>query len=388
MAFQPLPPTFELHTSREQQFFPRPITDTIESSLDLLERVEEDRRRRLRSIANVAARVPIGLGGTEDRGTAAGGGGVVGANVSPKPSNASSRPSNYGRYRYYPPPDETPMDESISIHRSYTQAVSSSNSPLVTGRSRDRRKHTTTTTTAAAAAMRRAAAARGVSVNTSTTSPSAASSSARNNRSTTTTTSRRDLHTPTDGIGTTTTIHVDNHDTSTDDSASSSIEGGRFLDSFNVSSSPVLFLSPPFDPRAGGGGGGRTPGRRRGSMGSSSSNMMMMRSPWHQQSSSTSIDWSMSTPHNNTQSNLRVSQQLRVDTSMATTSLADGTNNHAAMMMDDTDLITPPAMSSTTFDHASAQHGHGGGEDVYSRRRAATSVRRSQRQRRRRRDWE
>src|SRR5210317_1790421 len=104
MAFYTPPPTFELPRTTEPQWFPRPITDTIESSLDQLERLEEDRRRRLRNIANVAARIPIGLGGTEDRAGTTGAAG--GSGVSPKPNNLSSRPSNYGRYRYYPPVDE------------------------------------------------------------------------------------------------------------------------------------------------------------------------------------------------------------------------------------------------------------------------------------------
>eukprot|EP00573_Skeletonema_grethae_P002206 CAMPEP_0201691218 /NCGR_PEP_ID=MMETSP0578-20130828/4436_1 /ASSEMBLY_ACC=CAM_ASM_000663 /TAXON_ID=267565 /ORGANISM="Skeletonema grethea, Strain CCMP 1804" /LENGTH=378 /DNA_ID=CAMNT_0048176379 /DNA_START=75 /DNA_END=1211 /DNA_ORIENTATION=+ len=378
MAFHPPPPSFELHTPSEPQWFPRPITDTIESSLDLLERVEEDRRRRLRSIANVSARVPIGLGGTEDRGNA---GATSGANVSPKPpSNLSNRPGHYGRYRYYPPPDETPPDESISLHRSY-QLEASFSSSLVTGRSPERRKNYSNTNSAGR--YRTAAAAAG----------SSSSSSSVRNRSRSTSHSphqrrNRDLHTPTDGIGTTTatgappTVHMDQDSTSNNSDSGSSIEGGRFLDSFNVSTSAVLFLSPPFDPRAGGGGGVRrhtTPrggGSRRSSIGSSTS---FSSSHLYQQSSSV-VDWSMSTPHNAASSQQQQQQQLQVDTAIQPTA---SSSVDVSAMVDDADLITPPAnMTTTTADAASAQHGHGA--DVYSQR----SVRRSQRQRRRRRDWE
>ena len=60
-----IPPSFEPNTPCEPQWFPRCISDSIESSADLLERLEEDRKRRLRSIANVSARTPIGLGGVK-----------------------------------------------------------------------------------------------------------------------------------------------------------------------------------------------------------------------------------------------------------------------------------------------------------------------------------
>ena len=374
--YYPTPPSVELHTTREQQWFPRPITDTIESSLDHLERVEEDRRRRLRSIANVAARVPIGIGGTEDRGN--GGAGTTAANVSPKPN----KPGNYGRYRYYPPPEETPANESISLHRSYTTTATpaSSFSPLVTGRSRDRRRNNTAAASAAAQHSRRAGGA-----------------SASRNRSRSTSHSphsqRRDLHTPTDfqssAAAAQPTVHMDHNNGSTtsnnsDNSGSSSIiEGGRFLDSFNVSTSAVLFLSPPFDPRAGGG----QRGGRRSSIGSTTPSMNNSMMHLYQHSS---VDWSMSTPHHTTTTLMNSSsvsssrqqqqqQQLQVDTTVEASS-------STMMMMDDADLITPPAMatssSTTPAEHASAQHGRG--EDVYSQR----SVRRSQRQRRRRRDWE
>lgn len=358
MAFHPPPPSFELHTPSEPQWFPRPITDTIESSLDLLERVEEDRRRRLRSIANVSARVPIGLGGTEDRGNA---GATSGANVSPKPpGNLSNRPGHYGRYRYYPEPDQTPQHESISLHRSY-QLETSFSSSLVTGRSPERRKNYSNTS----AGRYRSSAASSRNISRST------SHSPHQRRN-------RDLHTPTDGIGTTTaagappTVHMDQDSTTNNSDSGSSIEGGRFLDSFNVSTSAVLFLSPPFDPRAGGGGGRRHTTPRGGRRSSIGSNTSFSSSHLYHQSSSM-VDWSMSTPHNAAS---QQQQLLEVDTAAQPASTTSST------MVDDEDLITPTANMTTTTDAASAQHGLG--PDVYSQR----SVRRSQRQRRRRRDWE
>ena len=86
-----VPPSFPPSSIIEPQWFPRPITDSIESNLDLLERLEEDRKRRLRSIANVAARTPIGLGGVEDRAHAGSAG-----NQSPKPVGGGGA-NNYGR---------------------------------------------------------------------------------------------------------------------------------------------------------------------------------------------------------------------------------------------------------------------------------------------------
>ncbi|KAL3789690.1 hypothetical protein HJC23_003891 [Cyclotella cryptica] len=57
------PPSLESHSPIEPQWFPRPITDSFESQLDQLERLEEDRKRRLRAIANVPAKNPIGFCG-------------------------------------------------------------------------------------------------------------------------------------------------------------------------------------------------------------------------------------------------------------------------------------------------------------------------------------
>ena len=114
-----IPPSFEPTGPREPQWFPRPITDSIESSLDLLERLEEDRKRRLRGIANVNARLPIGMEG--------GGEGSNNTSLSPKvPSGVG--PNNYSRYRYYPPPEsgsgrlESMATPSItSVHALYTK---------------------------------------------------------------------------------------------------------------------------------------------------------------------------------------------------------------------------------------------------------------------------
>ncbi|KAL9179454.1 hypothetical protein ACHAXT_008744 [Thalassiosira profunda] len=123
-------PTFEPSTPREPQWFPRPITDSIESSLDLLERLEEDRRRRLRGIANVAARTPIGLGGVEDRAHSG-----AASHVSPKRGHGSN---NYSRHRYYPPPSEA----SASLHASYhSDRLQMNATPAsVTARSRARNR--------------------------------------------------------------------------------------------------------------------------------------------------------------------------------------------------------------------------------------------------------
>jgi len=101
-----IPPSFEPNTPCEPQWFPRCISDSIESSADLLERLEEDRKRRLRSIANVSARTPIGLGGVEDRGP--------GSAHSPKPKSGNN--NDYSKYRYYPPSTESAAE----LHTSYT----------------------------------------------------------------------------------------------------------------------------------------------------------------------------------------------------------------------------------------------------------------------------
>ena len=102
-----VPPSFEPNTPCEPQWFPRPITDSIESSVDLLERLEEDRKRRLTGIANVAAITPIGLGGCEDRH------GGSANHSSPKPKSGNN--NDYSKYRYYPPVE----DVAASLHTSY-----------------------------------------------------------------------------------------------------------------------------------------------------------------------------------------------------------------------------------------------------------------------------
>lgn len=85
---------FEPNSLVEEQWLPRPLSD-YESSLDAIERLEEDRRRRLRSIATVPARTAIGLSGIEDRGHAG-----STSTHSPKPSGGGS--NAYNRYRHYP----------------------------------------------------------------------------------------------------------------------------------------------------------------------------------------------------------------------------------------------------------------------------------------------
>jgi len=115
-----IPPSFEPNTPCEPQWFPRCISDSIESSADLLERLEEDRKRRLRSIANVSARTPIGLGGVEDRGP--------GSGHSPKPKSGNN--NDYSKYRYYPPSTESAAE----LHTSYTTNERLTTTPAVTMR--------------------------------------------------------------------------------------------------------------------------------------------------------------------------------------------------------------------------------------------------------------
>eukprot|EP00569_Conticribra_weissflogii_P003822 CAMPEP_0171334608 /NCGR_PEP_ID=MMETSP0878-20121228/4771_1 /TAXON_ID=67004 /ORGANISM="Thalassiosira weissflogii, Strain CCMP1336" /LENGTH=268 /DNA_ID=CAMNT_0011835729 /DNA_START=216 /DNA_END=1023 /DNA_ORIENTATION=- len=79
---------------------PPPITDFRESTIDALERQEQDRKNRLHNIANVSARVPIGFG----PGAAAQGG----PPLSSLPGSASQ---SYTYHRYYPPP--SPLSASL-----------------------------------------------------------------------------------------------------------------------------------------------------------------------------------------------------------------------------------------------------------------------------------
>ena len=200
-----IPPSFEPNSPREPQWFPRPITDSIESSLDLLERLEEDRKRRLRSIANVAARTPIGLGGVEDRGHAG-----SASNLSPKPAAPGN--NNYSRYRYYPPPS----DASASLHSSYQRnnnRFMTTTPASVTTRNRHYRRGTTPRSTVSSTGME--------------------------------TTMRDGARTPVDGIGTATPTANDR--AYMDDSRETPYQRN------NQSSSSAPFMSPPLDPRAGGG---------------------------------------------------------------------------------------------------------------------------------------
>ena len=206
-----IPPSFEPNGPREPQWFPRPVTDSLESSLDLLERLEEDRTRRLRAIANVAARTPIGLGGVEDR---AHGGST--SNLSPKASAPGS--NNYSRYRYYPPPSEA----SASLHVSYrrSERLCPTTSPVTTRNRHYRRGATPRSTTTSGTAMNG--------------------------------TTRDGATTPIDGIGS----------ASVNDRAYVDDSGDTTL--FHQLSSSSPFMSPPLDPRAGGGSSARAAHRRSG----------------------------------------------------------------------------------------------------------------------------
>lgn len=129
-----LPPHFEPNAPCQEQWFPRPISDSIESPLDLLERMEDDRKRRLRAIAQVPARPPVGLPpssqGDAPPGPAGPGGG------GPHPPAAVGN-ANYGRYRYYPPQRGGDAGASAALHRTYTLDRLS---PSVTGRSGERQE--------------------------------------------------------------------------------------------------------------------------------------------------------------------------------------------------------------------------------------------------------
>ena len=88
---------FEPNSPQKPQWFPRPITNSTESLLDLLERLEEDRKRRMRNIATVAARTPIGLGSVGGRGHSG-----SASTHSPSPQQLSGGANEYSRYRHYP----------------------------------------------------------------------------------------------------------------------------------------------------------------------------------------------------------------------------------------------------------------------------------------------
>jgi len=323
------PPSFEPNTPREPQWFPRPITDSIESSLDLIERLEEDRKRRLRNIANVPARVPIGLGGVEDRSHA----NASGSHQSPKPnSNSSGGCNDYARYRYYPPLDAVPSSSSSSasvagssvametpynlaaLHNSYTLGNDDSH---ITQRSM-----LSSSVTTRNRVYRRGATPRSSSVANATSTSIAANALLAGGMN--------------DGEATE-LRHFPESETPHQYLQQSGNQ------SFYSPSSSMQFTSPPLDPRAGGGrGSGRRVGRTSASSAASYSASARRRQQHHQL------------------------MQEGIDTTSDSVNLT-GT----------TDWITPPAM---TEDHQTPG-GHGQGDDVYSQRRDAS-------QRRRRRWWD
>ena len=329
-----VPPSFEPTTPREPQWFPRPITESIESSLDLIERLEEDRKRRLRNIANVPARTPIGLGGVEDRGHA--GGSASGCHQSPKPppnSSMSGGCNDYARYRYYPPLDALPSSSAslildtpsdlAALHESYTLGSTDNHqqhsmpSSSVTTRNR---------------IYRRGATPRSASVASTTT----------------TTTNNARLAGGTD---------YDEAEEDEDESVSMNIDESettphhRFLQrssiqsSYYSSSSSVQFTSPPLDPRAGG-------GRRiiHASSSSASATSTVRRQSPH--------------PHHTLHSNPEAAEL--------------NTNSDNGVLTSTTEWITPPAITGAL--QTPNEHDHTG-RDAYSQR-GDTS------QRRRRRWWD
>ena len=330
-----VPPSFEPTTPREPQWFPRPITDSIESSLDLIERLEEDRKRRLRNIANVPARIPIGLGGIEDRGHAGSGSGI-GGHQSPKPnSNIVGGCNDYARYRYYPPFDAVPSSSSgagaatgtmamgvvdtssmmAALHNSYTVGTNDSHrrprsipSSSVTTRNRIYRRGATPRSSSSAATAAAAA---------STTTNAMMRGGRRNN----------------DDDSDEDSMHVDETETTYHHQYLQRISN----QSFHSSSSSVQFTSPPLDPHEGG-GGGRI---RRSSLSSAGA---------------AAID--IARRHND-------EREVEMNTTLS---------DNVALTT--TEWITPPAIS-----EAHSTPGHGQGGDVYSQRMDAS-------QRRRRRWWD
>ncbi|KAL7543644.1 hypothetical protein ACHAXR_013064 [Thalassiosira sp. AJA248-18] len=261
--FVPIPPSFEPNTTREPQWFPRPITDSIESNLDLLERLEEDRKRRLRSIANVAARTPIGLGGVEDRGHAG-----SASNLSPKPVAPGGGSNNYARYRYYPPPSES-GSAAASLHTSYQQNdgnrfMTTTPASVTTRRDRHYRRGTTPRSGAGA----------------SSSASTATAPSGDNNNSTM---MRDGARTPVDGFGTATTPAA-NDRAYMDDSHETTTSSYHRV---NRLSSSAAFMSPPLDPRAGGGGRSSIARGRHGGV------VRGIRSPYHYQRQSPEEEGSM-----------------------------------------------------------------------------------------------
>ncbi len=333
-----VPPSFEPTNPREPQWFPRPITESIESSLDLIERLEEDRKRRLRNIANVPARTPIGLGGVEDRGHA--GGSASGGHQSPKPPNSnmiSGGCNDYARYRYYPPLVALPSSSSLAavlvdtpsdlaaLHESYTRGSTDSQQQPIPSSSVITRNRI----------YRRGATPRSASVASTTT----------------TTTNNARL------VGGT---NDDDEEDEEDESVSMNIDESETaphhrymqpssIQSYYSSPSSVQFTSPPLDPRAGGGGG------RRIIHASSSSTA----------ATSTARRQSHPHPHHTLHSN---HEEAELNT------------NSDNGLLTSTEWITPPVITGA-LQTPNEQHGPGGSRDVYSQRRDTS-------QRRRRRWWD
>ena len=347
-----VPPSFPPSSIIEPQWFPRPITDSIESNLDLLERLEEDRKRRLRSIANVAARTPIGLGGVEDRAHAGSAG-----NQSPKPVGGGGA-NNYGRFRYYPPNSES----SASLHTSYQRGDASNNNGGGGGR---------LSTTPASVTTRRGD--RQYRRGTTPRQQQQQSSSSGGGGGMDTTNATRDgTRTPVGGY----TPVVNDRDYMNDSLESSSLHRHQHANSsFRSTTSSVNFMSPPLDPRA---GGGRQQ-RYSNSNNSSSNNAaasVARRLPIHY-SQRTSLD---SSNIGGDGISIIVGGEERNDESMS----MNFTINTVAtpMMAGAEEYVTPPAMSSLD-----QTPGHGHVEDVYTARRGGVAAS-GGRQRRRRRGWD
>ncbi|KAL7516155.1 hypothetical protein ACHAWX_001205 [Stephanocyclus meneghinianus] len=128
------PPSFEPHSPIEPQWFPRPITDSFESQLDQLERLEEDRKRRLRSIANVSAKNPIGFCG-ESAGNSPAVPGTAAASVA---GNHRHSQNSYSQHRYYPPPAEETTPE---FHRHQQDLRAAVNPAPASASTSSRRRH-------------------------------------------------------------------------------------------------------------------------------------------------------------------------------------------------------------------------------------------------------
>ncbi|KAL7548086.1 hypothetical protein ACHAWF_011374 [Thalassiosira exigua] len=338
-----IPPHFEPNRPREDQWHPRPITDSIESKHDLLERLEEDRKRRLRAIAGVAARTPVGLGGgnagsAEDhhRNHHRGGRGHPhhAGSLSPKPSGAGAGAggaNDYARYRHYPPPSE----ESASLHASYQR-----------GQSQTERSITTTPASVTTRRFRRGVTSR------STATPhshGAAAAAAASPNDATAPTPRDGARTPVDGIGTATPAADRAYlEESRETTTPYARRAGRR--SHRPSPASSAFRSPALNPRAGGGSSARGGGR-----GVFAADPMGDPSQLH--------------IHRRSLEGSSFGSAIAIDVAAAAA---------IPVAAEAEDYVTPPAMASSS-DQTSP--GHGRGVDVYSQRRASS-------QRRRRRGWD